>query len=140
MVRDGRKRVILKTAKQERTINPDTRLHSDEMRKTDERGQLARNPKEKHVIGKLEGSCLGNWSVDERCPVVIRGWKECQYLEEVTNLKERRLLFIHTSLPHQFSVTPPFGYCKVKKMKMKQTTVPVGRRQVKPGALDGIKS
>ena len=30
-----------KTAKQERTINPDTRLHSDEMRETDEkRGSL----------------------------------------------------------------------------------------------------
>jgi len=28
--------VILKAAKQERTINPDTRLHSDEMRERDE--------------------------------------------------------------------------------------------------------
>ena len=28
----GRVRVILITAKQEKTINPDTRLHSDEMR------------------------------------------------------------------------------------------------------------
>ena len=49
-----------KTAKQERTINPDTRLHSDEMRETDEKKrQLARNPR--------EGSCrLGNRSIDKR--------------------------------------------------------------------------
>ena len=43
-----------KTAKQERTINPDTRLHSDEMRETDERKrQLARNPRKGVMSGEL---------------------------------------------------------------------------------------
>jgi len=32
-----RERVILKTAKQEKTRYPDTRLHSDEMREKDEK-------------------------------------------------------------------------------------------------------
>jgi len=44
--------------------------------------------------------------------------KGCQHLEEFTGSKERHSLFIHTSLPHHFSVTPPFGYWRVKKMKM----------------------
>ena len=44
--------MILKTAKQERTINPDTRLHSDEMRKKDEKKRrLARNPREGNITG-----------------------------------------------------------------------------------------
>ena len=48
-------RVILKTAKQERTINPDTRLHSDEMRYEDEKKRrLARNPREGNINGEVK--------------------------------------------------------------------------------------
>jgi hypothetical protein len=48
--------VILKTAKQERTVNPDTRLHSDEMRETDGKNRrLARNPKEETSLEASEG-------------------------------------------------------------------------------------
>jgi len=57
--------VNLKKAKQERTINSDTRLHSDEMRETDEEDRrLARNPKET-PRETSEGSYLGNWSMDK---------------------------------------------------------------------------
>ena len=46
--------MILKTAKQERTINPDTRLHSDEMRYEDEKKRrLARNPREGNINGDV---------------------------------------------------------------------------------------
>jgi len=58
MVRVG-ERVILKTAKQERTINPDTRLHSDEMRGKDEkRRRLARNPREGNIT-ENDGRVIG---------------------------------------------------------------------------------
>ena len=61
-----RERVILKTAKQEKTINPDTRLHSDEMRENDEKERrLARNPMEETSLKMSEGSCLGNWCIDK---------------------------------------------------------------------------
>ena len=51
-----RERATLKTAKQERTINPDTRLHSDEMREKDEkRRQLARNPTEGNIAKNIRG-------------------------------------------------------------------------------------
>jgi len=83
-----------KTGKQERTINPDTRLHSDEMRESDEKERrLARNPRKRT---SLESSCLRNWRIDKCCPVVICGWRGCQYPEEVAELKGRCLLFIHT--------------------------------------------
>jgi len=54
-MRGGREEwVISKTAKQERTINPDTRLHSDEMRETDEKKRrLARNPREGNITGNV---------------------------------------------------------------------------------------
>ena len=45
--------MISKTAKQERTINPDTRLHSDEMRETDKKRRLARNPREGDITGNV---------------------------------------------------------------------------------------
>jgi len=42
------------TAKQERTINPDTILHSDEMRESDEeKRRLARNPREGNITGNV---------------------------------------------------------------------------------------
>jgi len=63
VARDERGRIILKKAKQERTINPNTRLHSDEMRETDENGRLARNPKE--TLETSEGSYLWNWSLEK---------------------------------------------------------------------------
>jgi len=42
---DEREQATLKTAKQERTINPDTRLHSDEMREMNEKRRLAKGRK-----------------------------------------------------------------------------------------------
>ena len=46
--------MILKKAKQERTINPDTRLHSDEMRETDEEDRRLAN-----TTGNVEGVTSG---------------------------------------------------------------------------------
>jgi len=78
-----RERVTLKTAKQERTINPDTRLHSDEMRETDEKRRLARNPTEGNITGKVGGvmsrpvhrevmsGCNLQYSSTLHCPTIL---------------------------------------------------------------------
>jgi len=55
-----------KTAKQERTINPDTRLHSDEMRETDEKEAALQEIQGKETsLEASEGSCLGYWSINK---------------------------------------------------------------------------
>ena len=58
--------MILKTAKQERTINPDTRLHSDEMRDEDEKKRrLAGDPGKETSTETSRWSWLEKWSFDQ---------------------------------------------------------------------------
>jgi hypothetical protein len=51
--------VVLKTAKQERSINPDTRLHSDEMREKDGKEGACKKFKRGHHWKRRRGHVWG---------------------------------------------------------------------------------
>ena len=72
-------------------------------------GRLARDPKEGNITENARGVMseeLVPQEVPSGCNPRLRG-----VLASPGRLRlEECLLFAHTSLPHQLSVTPPFGY------------------------------